>query len=186
MGCKRAAVLWESSKLCSLHWYPEAARQNHGSWFARWWTVSGLFVFNSFRRHYTGCRLRRVTNAKETARHQSVLVVTKLFNIAINYRPWGSCRKVMFSQACVKNSVHRGEGCIPAWTGADTHPPLSPPPPTATAAGGMHPTGMHSCYFDAKKSDRYSQVLVVTELVVSGTQCISRLLQTFSVSMFFH
>ena len=23
----------------------------------------------------------------------------------------------------------------------------TPPPPTATAAGGTHPTGMHSCYF---------------------------------------
>ena len=27
-------------------------------------------------------------------------------------------------------------------------------------------------YFDAKKSARYSQVLAVTEHVVSGTQCI--------------
>ena len=27
-------------------------------------------------------------------------------------------------------------------------------------------------YFDAKKFARYSQVLVVTELVASGTQCI--------------
>ena len=30
-------------------------------------------------------------------------------------------------------------GCIPACTEADPHPP------TATAAGGTHPTGMHSC-----------------------------------------
>ena len=31
-------------------------------------------------------------------------------------------------------------GCIPACTEADTHPQQ-----TATAAGGTHPTGMHSC-----------------------------------------
>ena len=33
-----------------------------------------------------------------------------------------------------------GGGCIPACTKADT-----PPQQTATAAGGTHPTGMHSC-----------------------------------------
>ena len=32
----------------------------------------------------------------------------------------------------------QGRMCIPACTDAD-------PPPTATAAGGTHPTGMHSC-----------------------------------------
>ena len=32
-------------------------------------------------------------------------------------------------------------GCIPACSEAH------PPPWTATAAGGTHPTGMHSCYF---------------------------------------
>ena len=39
----------------------------------------------------------------------------------------------------VSPGPHPG-GCIPACTEAD------PPPPTATAAGGTHPTGMHSCY----------------------------------------
>ena len=49
--------------------------------------------------------------------------------------PNSSCGKVMFSQACVKNSVQggsmhgRGE-CVAG--------------ETATAADGMHPTGMHS------------------------------------------
>ena len=33
-------------------------------------------------------------------------------------------------------------GCIPACTEAST------PQPTATAADGTHPTGMHSCYKD--------------------------------------
>ena len=47
---------------------------------------------------------------------------------------------------CVSRPTPRGVspgphpgGCIPACTEAD-------PPPTATAAGGTHPTGMHSCY----------------------------------------
>ena len=109
---------------------------------------------------------------------------------------WG---KVIFSQACVKNSVHGGGGAcsqgvpalgvpalgVPAlgvpvlgeggclhqgvwsWVGLQAHTqgeverdqvqahtqggnwggsgPGSPP--TTTAAGGTHPTGMHSCYF---------------------------------------
>ena len=46
-------------------------------------------------------------------------------------------------------------GCIPACTGADTpwadisqHAlGQTSPPPTATAADGTHPTGMHSCYY---------------------------------------
>ena len=47
----------------------------------------------------------------------------------------------MFSQACVKNYVHRGvhpRADTPRW--ADPHPE------TATAADGTHPTGMHSCH----------------------------------------
>ena len=62
---------------------------------------------------------------------------TSIF-IARNY----CCRKVMFSQACVKNYIHRGV-CIPAVLWGQT------PPPSTTGydqqAGGMHPTGMHSC-----------------------------------------
>ena len=92
-------------------------------------------------------------------------VVQQIFTIGNS-----SCGKVMFSQVCVKNSVHSGGGegvsqhalvvgwglCIPACTGqvgcvADTplgrHPPRADtsPPPVATAPDGMHPTGMHSC-----------------------------------------
>ena len=61
-----------------------------------------------------------------------------------------SCGKVMFSQACIKNSVDGG-GCLPhfmlGYTDTDTplgRPPL-PPPETATAANGTYLTGMHSC-----------------------------------------
>ena len=44
-------------------------------------------------------------------------------------------------------------GCVPACTGADTpreDTPRQTPPPTATAADGTHPTGMHSCYIIVK------------------------------------
>ena len=43
----------------------------------------------------------------------------------------------MFSQACVKNSVHRGGGACVAGE-------------TTTAADGTHPTGMHSYNFIAE------------------------------------
>ena len=80
----------------------------------------------------------------------------------------------MFSQACVKNSVHRGVsqhalGQTPTWadtTWADTrgqttpwadilwadtpqvdtsYPRQTPHQQMVTAADGTHPTGMHSC-----------------------------------------
>ena len=46
------------------------------------------------------------------------------------YRPQRSWAKVIFSQACVKNSVHRG-GRVSASVHAGTHhpPPSRPPPP---------------------------------------------------------
>ena len=76
-----------------------------------------------------------------------------------------SCGKVMFSQACVKNSVQRG-GILqdpPQPTPLEqtptpgAHPPPEQPPSprsrhplprTASAAAGAHPIRMHSCpYF---------------------------------------
>ena len=82
-------------------------------------------------------------------------------NAVSYYRPQRSCRKVMYSQVCVKNSVHGGGwGCLPQCMLGYIHSPISgqtpplgrhplgrhPPGQTATAADGMHPTGMHSCY----------------------------------------
>ena len=50
----------------------------------------------------------------------------------------------MFSQTCVKNSVHRGRE---VYTPVGRHTPGRHPPwQTATAAGGTHPIGMHSCF----------------------------------------
>ena len=69
------------------------------------------------------------------------------------YRPQHSCGKVMFSQTCVKNSVHRGWVCIPACTRADNPHPVhalgrhlpgqtSPPP-------GGHCNGRCVSYWNA-------------------------------------
>ena len=70
-----------------------------------------------------------------------------------------SCGKVMFSQVCVKHSVHGGRvsasglGRVPAsGSSGAVHPPGRHPhpradtPETATAADGTYPTGMHSCF----------------------------------------
>ena len=57
----------------------------------------------------------------------------------------------MFSQACVKNSVHGGAlpQCMLGYTSHGQTPPWANTPPplqqTATAADATHPTGMHSC-----------------------------------------
>ena len=114
---------------------------------------------------------------------------------------WG---KVIFSVACVKNSVHRGglPQCILGYhppPGADTplradtspdqappdhqappldqappaaDPPLDQAPPCAVHAGrygqqtgGMHPTGMQSCWFRcgfALLNDKYYQKISST------------------------
>ena len=58
-----------------------------------------------------------------------------------------SCGKVMFSQACVILSVHRG-GVTQHALGQGmwkTPSGQTPPPQTATEVGGTHATGMHSC-----------------------------------------
>ena len=90
------------------------------------------------------------------------------------YRPQRSWGKVIFSEACVKNSVHRGGGIsrptprgrlgglaggagLQAHTWGVSRPRLgvcvfqhalrqTPQQQMATAAGSTHPTGMHSCY----------------------------------------
>ena len=97
-------------------------------------------------------------NENITRKKRSVVLINCLQTLTINLISFitvrnSSCGKVMFSQACVKNSVHR----------ADTHPPgrhipgQTPPPPPqadtplppkmATAADGTHPNEMHSGAF---------------------------------------
>ena len=79
--------------------------------------------------------------------------------INVNYcRPQRSWGKVIFSEAYLKNSVHRGEGVCPiaCW---DTPPwDQTPPPSTVHAerhrqqAGGTHPTGIQSCCFEVQNA----------------------------------
>ena len=52
---------------------------------------------------------------------------------------------VIFSQACVKNSVHREGVCIPACTGTDT--------PQADTPPGRHPLGQTPPWADTPWSD---------------------------------
>ena len=79
-----------------------------------------------------------------------------------------SCGKVMFSQACVKNSAHRA-GCLPhcilGHTPRQTHTPsgqTSPPPPDGyygircQQAGGTHPTRMHTCFYIVHRLSVYT------------------------------
>ena len=95
-----------------------------------------------------------------------------------------SCRKVMFSQACVIPSVHRlgvypsmqlrqgvcpggclpegvsarRDGVYPGWgvclEGVYHTQTPSNRPPTPTEALGTHPTGMHSCFVGSHETTR--------------------------------
>ena len=59
---------------------------------------------------------------------------------------WG---KVIFSVACVKKSVHGGSASVHAGIpppGADTPPCAVHAGRYGQQAGGMHPTGMQSCW----------------------------------------
>ena len=66
-----------------------------------------------------------------------------------------SCKKVMFSQACVKNSVH-GRGVHPTWadTSSQANNPLRQTHPQAdtpradTHLLGRHPLGRHNPWAD--------------------------------------
>ena len=66
----------------------------------------------------------------------------------------------MFSQACVKNSVNRGE----VYTPPGRHPL---PNQTATAADGTHPTRMHSCFKNNKKK-------IVQKFVIASCDNINK------------
>ena len=100
----------------------------------------------------------------ESQNYYGITLIYKCGNVGIFLPPanevWG---KVIFSQVCVKNSVQWRGACsgggVWSWglrgswggSGPDPHPRGIWPgrvcglPPTATAVGGTHPTGMHSC-----------------------------------------
>ena len=94
---------------------------------------------------YTDACDRRFSNRQQSY-HQEATVHT---NSLAFYRPQTKLQEGNgFTPVC--DSVHRGgvsqramgSGCTLADT---TSPRQTPPPQTATEAGGTHPTGMHSC-----------------------------------------
>ena len=71
--------------------------------------------------------------------------------VQIYYRPQRSWGKVIFSQASVillTGGVSAGGVCSRGVPGAWRPPRPGDPPGTATATGGTHPTGMHSCLLE--------------------------------------
>ena len=92
---------------------------------------------------------------------------------------WG---KVIFSQACVKNSVHGGDACSwgGVWSQGGTCSGGSGPggcllqggawwtPRTATAVGSTHTTGMHSCYICVSFCSQGGRVLYPGRICIKG------------------
>ena len=138
---------------------------------------------------YIYCRWFSAYNVKFASIHLHISISTtqpnrphRFQNLSIKtsspqdyYRPQRSWGKVIFSEACVKNSVHRGGVCPiacfdmpPEQTSPPADPPRAdtplgadppgtrpyPPPPPGTVhagrcgqqAGGTHPTGMQTSY----------------------------------------
>ena len=66
-------------------------------------------------------------------------------SLCLYYRPQRSCGKIMFSQACVKNSVHKGQTPPPLPSACwDTHTPAQcmlgyTPPPAQCMLGSTPP-----------------------------------------------
>ena len=98
-------------------------------------TTEGLFTLNI-------CDCSIVTGRKQSLGQGNIFTGVCHYHPPTHNR---SCGKVMFSQVCVKNSVHGGR-CTPPW---QTPPPPGRhlPPEMATESGGRHPTGMHSSSF---------------------------------------
>ena len=72
--------------------------------------------------------------------------------------------------------------CIPACNGADPppvrptlgrQPQCRPPPPTATAADGTHPTVMHSCFI----------IYLTYDILLKPPQCVADYFKSFSHSV---
>ena len=146
----------------------------HLVYFHRWVTMRTSAITLS---QYVVCDLSISPHKPSFYQHAvsnlfTALLLGKLtfkLGILINYRQQRSWAKVIFSQACFKNSVHREQR--PPWEQippdqADTPPPdqadtpqqtrqtppdqAAPPgkqtPVYGLRAAGTHPTGMHSCF----------------------------------------
>ena len=74
--------------------------------------------------------------------HVYVFVAVGHASSCFNYRPQRSWAKVIFSQACVKNSVHGGGVCLSACWDIQTPPPQTrqtPPNQADPPRPGRHP-----------------------------------------------
>ena len=69
------------------------------------------------------------------------------YQLTPNYHPQRSCEVYVFIGVCLSTGgegVRGGPG--PGGFGIQACTQADPPGETATAADGMHPTGMHSCF----------------------------------------
>ena len=88
-------------------------------------------------------------------------------------------QKVMFSQACVKNSwlvyippgqiPHKAETPLPSRQTSLRHPP----PRMATTVDGTHPTGMHSCYICVNIDTIQNAVETLTLTLIVCLHCLT-------------
>ena len=100
-----------------------------------------FLVFLGSRTQITSCILKRPNNIMDRyGCIKSIIILQLLYIFTARER---SCGKVMFSQACVKNSVHKG-GCLTntPWEDtprANTPPGQTPHPWADTPYLGRHP-----------------------------------------------
>ena len=71
----------------------------------------------------------------------------KLYSLDL-LRPQRSWAKVIFSQACIKNSVHRGGGCLPQCM-LGYPPPRSRPSPREADCSIRSTSGRYASYWNA-------------------------------------
>ena len=108
-----------------------------------------ILVSLGSRTQITSCILKRPNNIMDRYGCIKSIIILQLLYIFTASKQ--SCGKVMFSQPCVKNSVHKGGGVLPNNPG-QTHPKANTPPgqtphpwaetpPGADLPGGQTPPG---------------------------------------------
>ena len=108
--------------------------------FPRFWINRLYYLFGATNNqvHYT---LLKEMNYPRSHFYDSVIL-----NIFPYYRPQTKLREGnVFTGVC--DSLHRG-GCLVLGGSGPGGCLVETPPRTATAAGGTHPTGMHSCWLN--------------------------------------
>ena len=97
-------------------------------------------------------KLLHLYNLWDTCSHDdfssSKRVLLTLITFVVYYRPQRSCGKVIFSQACVKNSVHGGGVSAPVHAGIHTHPRADNPRQTPPPPHDGHCNGRYASYWN--------------------------------------